>query len=52
MKTYRVKIIAKRVETYAVQASNADEAEEYWAEGKLVDTDDNIENEILSIEEA
>jgi len=49
-KKHRVTIIAKTIETYEVEADNPNEAEELWCEGRLVDADDNIENEILRVE--
>ncbi len=51
MKKYRVSIVARTLETYEVEAEDADQAEANWTEGKLVCTDDNLESEILSVEE-
>ena len=47
---YRVKIIAKTIETYEVEAESPEEAEENLCEGRLIGTDDDIENEFLEVE--
>jgi hypothetical protein len=49
MKKYRVQVIAKTLETYEIEAANEAEAEELWAEGKLVATNDNLETEIMEV---
>ena len=53
MKYFRVTVIVKTLEVYRVKAKNENDAEENWADGTLLHTDDGaLENEILSIEEA
>jgi hypothetical protein len=47
MPKYRIKIIARTIETYEVETDSLEQAEDFWSEGKLVATDDNVENEIL-----
>ncbi len=49
-KKYRVQVIVKTLETYEVEAADEDEAEDTYGLGKLVDTDDNLGNDIVSIE--
>jgi len=39
-KKYRISVIVKTLEIYEIEAENADEAEETWYEGTLIDTDD------------
>jgi hypothetical protein len=51
-KTYRVQVIVKTLETYEVEAASEDEAEENYGEGKLVDSDDGLDNDIMAVEEA
>ena len=53
MKTYHVKVIIRILETYKVEAEDKEAAEDFWAEGKLIETDDEaLECEVLSVEEA
>jgi hypothetical protein len=52
MKRFHVTVVVKTLEVYRVDAENKDEAEEYWADGTLIDTDDGVlDNEILSVKE-
>jgi hypothetical protein len=52
MKRFHVTVVVKTLEVYQVDAQNEDDAEENWADGTLIDTDDGVlENEILSVEE-
>ena len=52
MKRYHVTVIDKTLEVYRVDAANEAEAEENWADGTFIDSDDGaLENEILTIEE-
>jgi hypothetical protein len=50
-KHFRVEVVVRTREVYRVAAATADEAEEDWWDGQLLDTDDSLENEILSVEE-
>lgn len=52
MTKYRVTIIAKMLETYEVEAEDAEGAEDNWQDGKLVSTDHSLECEIISVEES
>lgn len=47
---FRVKVIARTLETYEVDAASEEEAGDSWAEGRLIGTDDDLENEILEVE--
>jgi hypothetical protein len=52
MKRFHVTVIVKTLEVYRVETENEEDAEEIWAEGTLIRTDDGvIENEILSVRE-
>ncbi len=50
-KHFRVEVIVRTREVYRVAATNAEDAEAEWWDGQLVETDDSLENEILSVEE-
>ena len=53
MNKYHVKVIVRILEIYEVEAEDEDAAEDSWADGKLIETDDGVlENEVLSVEEA
>ena len=52
MTKYRVTIIARMLETYEVEAEDAEQAEENWPDGSLVSTDDSLECEIIAVEES
>lgn len=48
-KLYRVKVISRTLEVYEIEAEDESGALESWAEGRLVNSDDNLENEILEV---
>lgn len=50
-KTFEVTVVARTKETYRVEAVNAELAEEWWAEGRLVRTDDTLDSEVLTVTE-
>lgn len=51
MKTYRVTVIVRVVEHYEVPAKSPHEAQELWAEGRLVHTDESaLEGIVLKVE--
>ena len=50
-KHFRIEVIVRTREVYRVAAATAEEAEEEWWDGQLIETDDDLENEILSVEE-
>jgi hypothetical protein len=50
-KHFRVEVVVRTREVYRVTAETAEEAEKEWWDGQLIETDDNLENDILSIEE-
>ena len=52
MKQFRVTVMVKTIEVYQVEAENEDEAEENWADGTFIGSDDGtLDNEILTIKE-
>jgi hypothetical protein len=53
MKKYHVKVAFQTLETYEVEAEDAETASECWdIDGKLIDADDEaLENTFLSVEE-
>jgi hypothetical protein len=52
MKTYHVKVTFTQLEIYRIQAEDEEEAENLFAEGTLIHTDDEaIDCTVLSVEE-
>lgn len=52
MKTYRVNIAVRVLETYEVEAESAEEAAESWCWGELARRDDEaLDTELLAVKE-
>ncbi len=52
MTTYHVKVAAKVLEIWEVEAENADDAKANWNNGELIHTcDEALETEMLSAQE-
>ena len=48
-KTFRIKVIVRMIEIYEIEADDQEQAEDQWADGRLIATDDDVENEILEV---